>query len=213
MDKSLERIAAHAAAGLRMREEFFRLSSEKLRKAAFETALRLALGGKLLLCGNGGSAADAQHVAAEFVNRYKLDRPALPAIALTTDSSALTAIGNDSGYELVFARQLDALGRAGDVLLAISTSGNSPNVLAATALAQKKDIFTIGLTGPGGGEMAQFCDLLLDAPFPGTPLIQETHLAAEHIFCELVEYYLFENVGALTPFLDGRAKGEGNANI
>ncbi len=158
-------------------------------------------GGQLFLCGNGGSAADAQHLAAEFVNRFLMDRPALPAIALSTDTSALTAISNDLNFSQVFARQVEALGRKGDLLLGISTSGNSANVLAALRAARPAGLFTVGFTGQGGGEMAALCHILLEAPSGHTPLVQELHGAAGHLFCQLTDYYLFENVTALTPYL------------
>ncbi|MDO9709030.1 D-sedoheptulose 7-phosphate isomerase [Paracraurococcus lichenis] len=151
----------------------------------------LAAGRKLLLCGNGGSAADAQHWAAELVSRFHYDRPGLAAIALTTDSSILTAIGNDYGYERVFARQVEALGAAGDVLLALSTSGRSPNVLAALRAARAKGMATVGFTGAGGGDMPALCDLLLRAPSEATPRIQEAHEVAGHIICAAIERRLF----------------------
>ncbi len=186
-------IAAHAAAGREARSKFFAENSGLVAQAAFKLALCLGSGGKLLLCGNGGSAADCQHMAAEFVNRFLMERPGLPAIALTTDTSALTAIGNDRSCEVVFSRQVEALGEAGDALVAISTSGSSPNVLAAIASAKAKNLAVIGLTGGSGGKMAPLCDIALIAPHVGTPVIQETHLAIEHLLCRLVDYYLFEN--------------------
>jgi D-sedoheptulose 7-phosphate isomerase len=154
-------------------------------------AAALAGGNKLLIAGNGGSAADAQHIAGEFVGRMNYDRAAAAAIALTTDSSVITAIGNDYGYERVFERQVLALGRAGDVLLAISTSGRSPNVLRAIAAARGHGIAVIGLTGRSGGEMAESCDILIRAPADSTPLIQQLHITAAHIICGLVEERLF----------------------
>ena len=163
-------------------------------------ALCLAGGGKILLCGNGGSAADAQHLATEFVNRFLMDRPALPALALSTDTSALTAIGNDLDFSQIFARQVEALGRKGDLLVGISTSGNSANVLAALQTARRTGLFTVGLTGHGGGGMAPLCHILLETPTRHTPLVQELHIAAGHLFCQLTDYYLFENVTALTPY-------------
>ena len=142
-DSALEIIARHAQDGARLREEFFRAQASDLREAALRAALCLAGGGKILLCGNGGSAADAQHLAAEFVNRFLMDRPALPALALSTDTSALTAIGNDLDFSQIFARQVEALGRKGDLLVGISTSGNSANVLAALQTVHR------GAHGPG----------------------------------------------------------------
>jgi D-sedoheptulose 7-phosphate isomerase len=147
----------------------------------------LSAGGKLLVCGNGGSAADAQHVAAEFVGRFRLERRALPAIALTTNASIVTAVANDHGFDQVFARQVAALGRAGDVLLAISTSGESANVVKAAEAAQAGGLKVIALTGEGGGRLAGVCDVLLAVPSTDTARTQEAHLVIEHILCELAE--------------------------
>ncbi|MDR1855798.1 MAG: D-sedoheptulose 7-phosphate isomerase [Desulfovibrio sp.] len=196
-DASLEMISAHAKEGCRLREEFFRDAAPKLQKTARIMAQCLDSGGKLLLCGNGGSAADAQHVAAEFVGRFLKDRPALPAIALNCNTSSLTAIGNDMGYDTTFSRQVEAFGKEGDVLLAYSTSGKSPNVLAALQAAWQKGLVTVGFTGQGGGQCTAFCDILLDVPSTRTPLIQEIHIAASHVICLLAEYYLYENTDAL----------------
>ena len=157
-------------------------------KKACETAVAtLKAGGKILLCGNGGSAADAQHIAAELTGRYKTERGALAGIALTTDTSALTAIGNDYGYEFVFSRQLEALGREGDLLIAISTSGNSGNVVKALELAQKIGIKTIGLSGRTGGAMNELCELNLVVPSNDTPRIQEMHIMIGHIICQAID--------------------------
>ncbi|WP_276709450.1 D-sedoheptulose 7-phosphate isomerase [Campylobacter rectus] len=157
-------------------------------KKACETAVAtLKAGGKILLCGNGGSAADAQHIAAELTGRYKTERGALAGIALTTDTSALTAIGNDYGYEFVFSRQLDALGREGDLLIAISTSGNSGNVVKALELARKIGIKTIGLSGRTGGAMNELCELNLVVPSNDTPRIQEMHIMIGHIICQAID--------------------------
>ena len=140
-----------------------------------------------MLCGNGGSAADAQHIAAELTGRYKTERGALAGIALTTDTSALTAIGNDYGYEFVFSRQLEALGREGDLLIAISTSGNSGNVVKALELARKIGIKTIGLSGRTGGAMNELCELNLVVPSNDTPRIQEMHIMIGHIICQAID--------------------------
>lgn len=166
---------------------------ESLIEASEKTAKSLRSGHKLLVAGNGGSAADAQHVVAEFVSRLVKDRPALRAIALTTDSSILTGIGNDYGYERVFARQIEALGQPGDIFLAISTSGNSPNIIRALELAHSTGILTIGLTGENGGQMFKLCDYCLRMPSSVTMNIQEAHLALEHIFCLLVEQIYFSD--------------------
>jgi D-sedoheptulose 7-phosphate isomerase len=148
-------------------------------------------GRKLLVCGNGGSAADAQHLVAEFVSRLTVDRPALRAIALTTDSSILTAIGNDYSYDNVFERQVEALGLPGDVLLAISTSGNSKNCVKALSIARKMGIHTVSYTGNGGGTMKALSDINVIVPSNTTMNIQESHLALEHIFCMVVERFTF----------------------
>lgn len=144
-------------------------------------------GGKLLLCGNGGSAADAQHLAAEFTGRFLRERRPYPAIALHANTSGLTAIGNDYGFEQVFARSVEAFGAAGDVLIAISTSGNSPNVIAAARLARARGLAVIGLTGADGGQLAAMCDRCLRVPSRDTPRIQELHILIGHIVCGLVE--------------------------
>ncbi|CAK0751321.1 Phosphoheptose isomerase [Gammaproteobacteria bacterium] len=157
-----------------------------------QTALAVyRAGGKVLLAGNGGSAADAQHIAAELVGRFYFDRPALPAIALTTDTSILTAVGNDYGYEAVFARQVSALGRSGDLFIGISTSGRSPNILAALTEARRLGLITASLTGAGGQAMSAYCDHLLMVPSLSTPRIQEGHILLGHILCALVESHLF----------------------
>lgn len=148
--------------------------------------------GKVLLAGNGGSAADAQHIAGEFVSRFLFDRPGLPAIAITTDTSIMTAIGNDYGYERLFARQLQALGREGDVFIAISTSGNSPNILEAINEAREKGITVIGFTGAKGGKMKTLCDYCFCAPSDMTPHIQEAHITVGHLICCLVEEVIFK---------------------
>jgi D-sedoheptulose 7-phosphate isomerase len=155
------------------------------------TAEAMQCGHKLMVAGNGGSAADAQHLVAEFVVRLTVNRPALAAIALTTDSSILTAAGNDWHFDRIFARQIDALGQAGDIFLGISTSGNSKNIVAALEVAKKLGITTIGLTGNGGGAMREICDLCIVIPSNVTMNIQESHLALEHIFCMLVERCIF----------------------
>ena len=151
-------------------------------------AERLVAGNKLFFFGNGGSAADSQHLAAEFVNRFMIERPPLPAIALTTDTSILTSIGNDYGYAEIFAKQLKALGREGDVAFALSTSGSSPNVLRALEVCKNKRIITIGMTGGDGGKIARLVDHhLCVSSTKMTPRIQETHILIGHVICELVE--------------------------
>jgi D-sedoheptulose 7-phosphate isomerase len=162
------------------------------RKIADVIAGALRGGNKLLIAGNGGSAADAQHIAAEIVGRYKKDRPAYAAIALTTDTSALTAIGNDYGFEQVFARQVEGLGKRGDVLLALTTSGRSPNILAALKAARQQGLVTIGFTGAKGTALSASCDHLLLAPSEDTAVIQQIHMAFAHGICEVIEQTLMQ---------------------
>ena len=162
-----------------------------LIRMADATSASMRAGGKLLIAGNGGSAADAQHIAGEFISRLMFDHPPLPAIALTTDTSALTATANDYGYEQVFERQVIALGRKGDVFLGISTSGNSPNVIRALSAARAQGVTTLGFTGQGGGKMVELCDMLLPAPSAWTPIIQQIHITAAHIYCALIERSMF----------------------
>lgn len=155
----------------------------------------LKRGNKLLFAGNGGSAADAQHWAGELVSRFYYDRPGLPGIALTTDTSIMTAIGNDYGYDYVFARQVEALGQQGDVLFAISTSGNSKNIVRAIEAAREKHMTVVGFTGQSGGQMAGICDLCFHVPSDETPRIQEGHEALGHILCALIEAEMFPRRG------------------
>ena len=162
------------------------------RKIADVIASSLRAGNKLLIAGNGGSAADAQHIAAEIVGRYKKDRPAYAAIALTTDTSALTAIGNDYGFEHVFSRQIEGLGRHGDVLLALTTSGRSPNILSGLKTARQQGLVTIGFTGAKGVGLATSCDHLLIAPSDDTAVIQQIHMAFAHGICEVIEQTLMQ---------------------
>lgn len=206
MSKDALRIVnEHAREGVKLRDEFFIENAEKVVVTARIMAVTLARGGKILFCGNGGSAADAQHLAAEFVNRFRLERPPLPALALTTDTSILTAIGNDYGFDQVFAKQVQALGGEGDVLAAISTSGNSPNVIQAMRAAAQKGMINICLTGKNGGEMLPDCAHSILVPDERTPLIQEIHITVGHLWCSLVDYFLFEDVMALEPYLkEGR---------
>jgi D-sedoheptulose 7-phosphate isomerase len=164
------------------------------RKIAAEIIAALRSGNKLLIVGNGGSAADAQHIAAEIVGRYKQDRPGYAALALTTDSSALTSIANDYGFEQVFARQVEGLGKRGDVLLALSTSGKSPNILAALRLARERGLVTVGFTGSKGENLRALCDHLLVAPSDDTPVIQQIHLAVAHGICDEVERAMMQEL-------------------
>ena len=201
-DTAVTSILEHAYEGAELRRRFFTQHAPLVANAALRMAVTLARGNKILFCGNGGSAADAQHLAAEFVNRFIMDRPPLPAIALTTDTSILTAIGNDFGFEQVFSKQVHALGRTGDMLVCFSTSGNSKNILTAIEAARECSVFTVGLTGNKGGAMASLCDLLINVDDGRTPLIQEIHITVGHLLCGLTDYYLFENVAELAPYLD-----------
>lgn len=194
-------ISQHAKEGAQLRETFFADHSDAIVDAAQRMAATLAQGHKILFCGNGGSAADAQHLAAEFVNRFQMERPPLPAIALTTDSSILTAIGNDYGFDFVFEKQVQALGNAGDILVGISTSGNSPNVVRAMRAAREKGLITMGLTGRGGGEMVSLSDILFAIDHPLTALVQEIHITLGHLFCGLTDHFLFENVLELQEWM------------
>ena len=169
--------------------------ADAIRDIVEVTATALDKGHKLLLAGNGGSAADAQHLAGEMLSRLYYDRAPAAAIALTTDTSVLTAIGNDYGYERLFERQILGLGCAGDVFIAISTSGRSANILRAIDAARQKRILTVGFTGRTGGEMSSRCDICLHAPSDSTPLIQQIHITAGHIICGLVEERLFPRGG------------------
>jgi D-sedoheptulose 7-phosphate isomerase len=194
MDRSLTQLIAQQ----------FQETSENLRSMMRDDALLAAIaqvvgacvqalrgGRKILFAGNGGSAADAQHLAAELVSRFSYDRPGLAAFALTTDTSVLTAIGNDYGYERLFARQLEAVGAAGDVFFGISTSGRSPNVLSALDTGRAQGLVTIGMTGRNGGQMPGRCDYLLRVPSDSTPRIQEGHIAIGHAICQIIEAQVF----------------------
>lgn len=177
-------------------ENFRRLSADEgLRKQMAEAVAlcqdAFTAGNKMLFAGNGGSAADAQHWAGELVSRFYFDRPGLPAIALTTDTSILTAIGNDYGFDYTFARQIEALGREGDVFVAISTSGNSPNILRAVTAARSRGIRVLGFTGKTGGKLASSCDICFQVPSDETPRIQEGHEFIGHLLCALIEKGMF----------------------
>jgi len=197
-DKAVQKIMDHAHEGLRVREIFFEENAPQLVEIARTIALCLTEGGKVLFCGNGGSAADCQHLAAEFVNRFKLERPPLPALALTTDTSIITAIGNDYGFDLVFVKQVQALGQAGDILVGISTSGTSRNVLAALREAKARGLKTLGMCGQFTAEMEPLCDHLISVPSKDTPVVQEVHIAAGHMLCHVVDHFLFEAVMELS---------------
>ena len=188
MEEIIRRVAKESR---RIQEDFIRKNTSPLIDCAEYISKAFKNGRKLMLCGNGGSAADAQHIAAEFVNRFQLDRHPLPAMALTTDTSIITSVANDYGYEEVFSKQIQALGVEGDILLATSTSGNSKNILSAIMTAKEKGLYTIGLIGRDGGKMVTLVDLPLVVESNETPRIQEIHILAGHLICELVEHILF----------------------
>jgi D-sedoheptulose 7-phosphate isomerase len=192
--KLIARVGAHFAESARLKTEAAPMLGAPIAQAGLMLAQALKAGGKALACGNGGSAADAQHFAAELVNRFEAERPPLAAVALTTDSSNLTSIANDYAWEQVFAKQLRALGRRGDVLLAISTSGNSKNVLEALHAAHELGLRVIALTGNGGGKMAAMVkadDVHICVPHRQTARIQEVHLLALHCLCDAIDFQLF----------------------
>lgn len=182
------------AESLRVKSDFFQENKSHIAHVAEVVAHGLRNGRKVLFFGNGGSAADAQHLAAELVGRFGPDRPPLPAISLSTDTSVLTALGNDFGYEKVFSRQIEALGQPGDTAIAISTSGNSPSVLEAIDVARAKGLFTVGFTGETGGKMKDRAEVVFRVPSRHTPRIQETHILLGHILCELVDRELFPEI-------------------
>jgi len=188
------RVLSHFADSARLKQDCAKILATPIARAIALMSDSLQAGGKILACGNGGSAADAQHFAAELVNRFERERPSLAGLALTTDSSALTSIGNDYGYERVFEKQLRALGRKGDVLLAISTSGNSANVLAAMRAARELGLQIVALSGNGGGRMAEVLgpgDVHVCVPHTRTMRIQEVHLLALHCLCDGIDAQLF----------------------
>ena len=189
MENIIKKILADS---LKINDEFVRENSSKIGMVAEKIASAFLGDRKLLICGNGGSAADAQHMAAEFVNRFQLERPPLPAMALTTDTSVITSIGNDYSFEDVFSKQVKALGIEGDVLLALSTSGNSKNVLSAVEVANKQGLYTVGMLGNKGGKLSTAVDMALIVKSDVTARVQEAHILAEHIICHLVDYILFQ---------------------
>jgi D-sedoheptulose 7-phosphate isomerase len=189
----LRRVSRSIASSIEVKEKLL-ASSELVATAAriSEIVIRaIKSGNKPILFGNGGSAADAQHIAAEFVGRFAFDRPALPALALTVNTSCITAIGNDYGYELAFARQIQALGRAGDIAIGISTSGNSPSVLRGIEVAKQLGLITVGFTGAAGGQLKGAVDYCISVPSNETPRIQECHILIGHVIAELVEESIF----------------------
>ncbi|HDH88220.1 MAG: D-sedoheptulose 7-phosphate isomerase [Deltaproteobacteria bacterium] len=193
MEKIIRRIAKESQ---RIQESFIKKNISPLIDCAEYISKAFKNGRKLMLCGNGGSAADAQHIAAEFVNRFLIDRHPLPALALTTDTSIITSVANDYSYEEVFSKQIQALGVEGDILFAISTSGNSNNILSAIRTAKEKGLYAVGLIGGDGGKMLTLVDLPLVVESNQTPRVQETHILAGHLICELVEHILFKKISS-----------------
>ena len=189
MEKIIEKVLRDC---LKVKEDFVRENMHNLVFVAEKVAQTFTSDRKLMICGNGGSAADAQHLAAEFVNRFMLERPPLPAIALTTDTSVITSIGNDYSFEEIFSKQIKAIGVEGDLLLAVSTSGNSANVISAIKTARSQGLYTVGLTGGDGGRIRGLADLTLVVRSNTTARIQETHILAGHIICQLVDHILFQ---------------------
>jgi D-sedoheptulose 7-phosphate isomerase len=194
MKQATQLIDRFVRESLRVKALFFEENKDRIARTAEAIAHGLGNGRKVLFFGNGGSAADAQHLAAELVGRFGPDRAALPGISLSTDTSVLTALGNDYGYEKVFSRQIQALGQAGDIAIGISTSGNSPSVLEALDTARGKGLYTIGFTGESGGKMIDRAEVLFMVPSRQTPRIQETHLLLGHILCDLVDRELFPEI-------------------
>jgi D-sedoheptulose 7-phosphate isomerase len=182
--EEIRRVAAESAL---VQQRFFAESADRLVEVGGRIAQALRDGGKVLAFGNGGSAADAQHLVAELVGRFRGERRGLAAVALTTDPSVLTAVGNDYGFEVVFRRQVEALGRRGDVALGISTSGRSRNVVEAVRAARAQELVTVGLTGGGGGDLRGLVDYLIDVPHADTQRIQEVHAMVVHVLCQVVE--------------------------
>jgi D-sedoheptulose 7-phosphate isomerase len=176
-----------------VKQKFVNENIETIIEVSNVLAETFSNGGKLLLFGNGGSACDASHIAAEFVNRFKKERPAFPALALNTDMAILTSIANDYNYVNVFERQLKAFAQEGDIVIAISTSGNSPNIVKAVEAAKRKKIRTIAFTGEKGDKLAEKCDYVFAVPSNNTPRIQETHITLGHVLCQMVEEILFES--------------------
>ena len=185
-------IAKALAESIRAKEDFIKEFGAKLILLAERIALAFTSDRKFMLCGNGGSAGDAQHIAAEFVNRFELERPPLPALALTTDTSIITSIANDYSSDEIFSKQVKALGMEGDVLMGISTSGNSANVLEAINAGRNIGMYTVALTGANGGKLAELVDMALVVRTDKTARIQETHILAGHLICRLVDHILFQ---------------------
>ncbi|MDO8577858.1 MAG: D-sedoheptulose 7-phosphate isomerase [Dehalococcoidales bacterium] len=187
MNSRQQEIATRLEENIQVQQDLTRSTLGKIEAMVDLILAAYRSGGKVIFCGNGGSAADAQHLAAELVGRFKLERRALPAIALNTNTSILTALGNDYGYETVFSRQVEALANKNDIVIGLSTSGNSPNIIKAIEAAKSRGAKTIGLSGGNGGKLAKVADLAVVVPSDNTPRIQEAHITIGHIVCELVE--------------------------
>lgn len=193
MDNLTNYIKSHFEDSIKVKEEILQNAElvELIKEVALKVTAAYRNGNKTILAGNGGSAADAQHIAGEFVSRFYFDRPGIPSIAITTDTSILTAIGNDYGYDKLFSRQVQAQGVKGDIFIGISTSGNSANVIEALKVCKEKGILSVGLTGQSGGKMAELCDYCIKVPSNCTPRVQESHIVIGHIICAIVEESIF----------------------
>ena len=189
--KTEDKITELFADSIRVKEQFISQYASLIREVSELIVSSFRNGNKLLLMGNGGSSSDASHIAGEFVNRFLKDRPPLPAIALNTDMAVITSIGNDYGFNLIFSRHVETLAKEGDIVIAISTSGNSPNVIAAVETARKMGNTTIGLTGGSGGKLASLVDYAFIVPSKATPRIQEVHITLGHVICQVVEDAMF----------------------
>jgi D-sedoheptulose 7-phosphate isomerase len=187
-----------------LKRAFIEENRDKIYEVFLEIAKRIKEGKKLLICGNGGSAADSQHIAAELVGRFSMERKALPAIALTTDTSILTAVANDYSFDKIFERQVEALGEEGDVLIGISTSGNSPNVINAVNKAKEKGLLTVGFLGKDGGKLASLCEHAFVVKSHSTPRIQEVHITLGHVLCDFIEKFIFSYDFYFPPFGEGQ---------
>ncbi len=212
METAAAEILAYAKEGSTLRERFFQENIKDIIEAGKLAAICLSKGGKIMFCGNGGSAADAQHLASELSGRFEFKRQGLAGIALTTDTSALTAIGNDFGFENIFERQLRALGRQDDLLVGISTSGKSTNVLNALKTAQANSICTIGLCGIDSLTMEKYCQHTFSVPTTRTALIQEIHIALGHMLCFLIDHFLFVAVAEIMPSLTSSTENTDKTN-
>ena len=186
-----DRIIEFFRESISTKESFIKTHAGQIKKVAFLIAERFKNGNKLILMGNGGSATDASHIAAEFVNRFKHDRSPLPAISISTDMAVLTSIGNDYDFNLIFKKQVEALSRDGDVIIAISTSGNSRNVIEAVKFAKCRGLTTVAFTGGNGGSLSSIVDYPFIVPSKNTPRIQEVHITLGHVICEIVEEIIF----------------------